>query len=139
MARSILGMWCCEVHDALIVRGLKDAIASKSRPTEIAEGDWIRMNEVACSVIRSCLTHDIKYHVIIEVSVKKICDTLVEKYLTKSIENKLHLKWWLYHFELRIGMFMSDHLNTYTKLLADLMNVNIENDNKALILLFSSG
>ena len=88
-------MWRCEVRDALLVQGLKDAIASDTRPAETSD-DWVRMNEVACAVIRSCLTQDIKYHVMNETSAKKIWDTLEDNYLTKSIENRLHLKRRLY-------------------------------------------
>ena len=56
------------------------------------------MNRAACGVIRSCLTYDIIYHVMTESSVKKIWEILESKDLTKSIENHLHLKRRLYHF-----------------------------------------
>jgi len=57
----------------------------------------------------------------------------VSKYLRKSVENHLHLRR-LYRFQLK-----RDHINTYTKLLADLANVDvvIEDEDKALIFLNS--
>ena len=97
------------------------------------------MNRTTCGVIRSCLSQDLKYDVMNETSVKKIWDTLASKYLTKSIENCLHLKRTLYCFHLKRGVSISNHINTYKKLLRDLANVDvvIEEKDKALILLSS--
>jgi len=74
-----------------------------------------------------------------ETSVKKIWETFASKYLTKSIENRLYLKRRLYRFQLKREVSISDHTNTYTKLLADLANIDvvIDEEDKALIL-FSS-
>jgi len=59
--------------------------------------------------------------------------------LTKSVENRLHLKKRLYRFYLKRRTSISDHINIYTKLLADLSNLNvvIDDEDKALILLSS--
>ena len=61
------------------------------------------------------------------------------KYLKKNIENCLHLKARLYHFQLKRGVSMSDHINTYTKLLAVLSNLDVvvDDEDKFLILLSS--
>ena len=90
-------------------------------------------------VIRSCLSQDLKFDVINETSTKKIWETLTRKYLTKNVENRLHLKRRLYHFQLKRGVSISDHINTYTKLLADLAKVDvvIKEEDKAFILLTS--
>ena len=69
------------------------------------------MNRTACSVIRSCLTQDIEYHVTTETSTKKIYEILEGKYLTKSIENSLHLKRRIYRFQLKKGISISEHMN----------------------------
>ena len=62
-----------------------------------------------------------------------------EQVLTKNVENCLDLKRRLYHFQLKRGISIIDHINVYTKLLVDLTNVNvaIEDKDKALILLRS--
>jgi len=51
----------------------------------------------------------------------------------------LHLKRRFYHFQLKRKLFIDDHINIYTKLFADLINVDmaIEEEDKALILLNS--
>ena len=97
------------------------------------------MNRTGCGVIRSYLTQDIKYHVMTETFTKKIWKILESKYLTKSIENRLHLKRRLYRFQLKKEISIREHMNDYTKLLADLANVNmsIEEEDEALILLSS--
>ena len=50
------------------------------------------MNKTACGEIRSGLSQHLKNDVMNETSAKKIWDTLASKYLTKSVENRLHLK-----------------------------------------------
>jgi len=51
----------------------------------------------------------------------------------------LNLKKRLYHFQLKKKLSIDDHMNNYTKFLADLINVDvtIEEEDKALILLNS--
>lgn len=78
---------------------------------------------MACMVIRSCLTQDLKYDVMNKSSTKKIWKYLASKYLIKSVKNCLHLKHRLYRFPLKRGAFIGDHMNAYTKLLGDLTNV----------------
>ena len=59
--------------------------------------------------------------------------------MTNSIENHVHLKMRRYCFQLKKGISIGEHMNKYTKLLADLANINvvIEDEDKALILLSS--
>jgi len=97
------------------------------------------MNKMMCEVIRACLSQDLKYNVMNETSMKKIWETLASKYLMKNVENRLHLKRRSYYFQLNKRVSISDHINIYMKLLADLANVNvvIEDEDKTLILLSS--
>ena len=82
---------------------------------------------MVCSIIRSCLTQDIKYHVLYETSARKIWEILEKKYLT-------HLKRRLYRFQLKGALSIG---NTCT--IANLINVDIEIDeeDKTVILLNS--
>jgi len=77
--------------------------------------------------------------VINETLAKKIWETPSSKYLTKSIENHLHLKRRLCHFQLKRETSISKHVNIYTKLLANLTNLTvvIDDEDKLLILLSS--
>ena len=89
---------------------------------------------MTCGVIRSSLTRDLKYDVMNETSAKKIQETLVSKFLTKSVKNYLNLKKRLYHFQLKREISINDHINKYTKLLANLANMDevIRDEDKAL-------
>ena len=95
------------------------------------------MNCTVCSLIRSCLTQDIKYHVLHETSARQLWEILEKKYLTKSIESRLQLKSKLYSFQMQRGCSINEHLNRYTRLLTDLLNVDVETneEDKAVILL----
>jgi len=97
------------------------------------------MNRTACGVIKSCLTQELKYDMMNETFAKSIWEILANKYLTKSVENRLHLKRRLYRFQLKSGIFISDHINNYRMLLTGLVNLDvvIEDENKVLILLSS--
>ena len=62
-----------------------------------------------------------------------------EQVFNEEVENRLHLKRRLYRFQLKGGIFISNHINNYTKLLTDFINLDvvIEDEDKVLILLSS--
>ena len=97
------------------------------------------MSRTACGVIRSCLTQNIKHYVLYETSARKIWEIIKKKYLTKSIESRLHLKSRFYRFQLKRGLSIDEHMNNYTKLLRDLVNLNVAivEEDKMVILLNS--
>ena len=70
------GMWRCEVMDALLTQGLHDTIELEAKPSGVEENSWILKNCMVCAMIRSCLTQDIKYQVMTEMSAKKVWDIL---------------------------------------------------------------
>ena len=74
------------------------------------------------------MTQDIKYHVLHETSARQLWEILEKKYLTKSVESRLQLKSKLYRFQMQRGCSINEHMNSYTKLLTDLVNVDVEID-----------
>jgi len=60
-------MWTCDVS-------IKPRKCStfRRKPEETSEKNWDKMHKMMCGVIRSCLTQDIKYHVMVETSARKI-------------------------------------------------------------------
>ena len=74
-----------------------------------------------------------------ETKAKEIWKKLEDKYMTKSVVNRLCLKKKLFRFQYCAGISMFEHLNDYYKILADLQNleVDISNEDKALLLLNS--
>jgi len=76
-----------------------------------------------------------------EISARQLWEILKKKYLTKSIESRLQLKRRLYRFQLKRELSIDEHMNNYTKLLTNLVNmdVKVEEEDKTLIQLkFSS-
>ena len=90
-------------------------------------------------MIRSYLTQDIKYNVLHETSTRQPWEILEKRYLTKSVESRLQLKRRLYRFQMKRGISVDEHMNSYTKLLIDLVNVDvkIDEEDKVVILLIS--
>ncbi|XP_020266969.1 uncharacterized protein LOC109842514 [Asparagus officinalis] len=100
---------------------------------------WKKVNSRACGIIRSCLTLDLIYDVMNETLTKRLWEILNNKYLTKNIENQLHLKKIFYQFKMNRGVSIREHVNNFTKLLSDMANVDImvDDEDNAMLLLCS--
>ena len=133
------GLWMSDVQDALNAQNLEETIMVHERPSKYEEAVWEKMNRNACGVIRSCLEQELKYDVIGVTSAMKMWEILNNKYLTKSVENRLHLLRRLFRFQMSRGTSLAAHVNNYTKLLSDLTRVDekISDEYKAIILLGS--
>jgi len=125
--------------DALTASNIEDTLRLEKKRDSTTEEDCDKMDRTACGLIRSCLIQNIKYHVLHETSARQLWEILKEKYLMKGVESRLQLKKRLYRFQMNRGCSIIEHMNNYTKLLTDLVNVNVENDeeDKAVILLNS--
>ena len=73
----------------------------------------------------------------IKTSARKIWEILESKYPIKNIENRLYLKRRIFRFQLEKRILIDEHMNNFTKLLADLANMDAVIEDKALILLSS--
>jgi len=111
-------------------------VGEKTRDS--SEEDYDKMNRTSCGLIRSCLTHDIN-HLLHKASARQLWEIPEKKYLTKSIESRLQLKRRLYRFQIKRGLSIDEHMNSYTKLLTDVVNVDVKiyEEDKAVILLNS--
>ena len=74
--KNSYGMWRCEVMDALTISNLEDTLRLEKKPEATSEQDWDKLNRTACGLIRSCLTQNIKYHVLYETSAMKMWEIL---------------------------------------------------------------
>ncbi len=74
-----------------------------------------------------------------EMKAKELWKKLEDKFMTKSMEKRLYQKKKLFHFQFHEGMSLSEHLNEYNKILADLkiLDVEISDEDKTLLLLNS--
>ncbi|KAM5552956.1 hypothetical protein ABKV19_025277 [Rosa sericea] len=131
------GMWQCEMMDVLCQQELD--IALEDKPEDMNEKEWKQINKWACGSIRLCLAKDMKFFIMKETSAKELWKKLEDQYMTKSAENRFHLKRRLFRFNYRQGISMSEHISDFNKILADLANldVQISDEDKALCLLNS--
>ena len=65
--KNNFGMWRCEVMDALTALNLEDTLRLEKKRNSTTEEDWDKMNWTTCGLIGSCLTQDIKYHMLHEI------------------------------------------------------------------------
>ena len=82
--------------DVLIQQELD--IALEDKPEEMPDKDWDKKNRQAYNTICLCLAKDQKYFVMRETKAKELWKMLEDKYMTKSVENRLYLKKKLFHF-----------------------------------------
>ena len=132
------GMWHCEVQDVLFQQEL-DVALEESRPEDVDEKDWARINRLACGTIRLCLSKELKYSFIRETSASKLWKEIEDKFMKKSTENKLYTRTKLYRFQYKPGTTMNDHITRFNSLVTDLLNLDekVSDVDKALILLAS--
>ena len=133
-----VGMWQCEVLDVLFQQEL-DVALEESRPEDVDEKDWTRINRLACGMIRLCLSKELKYLFMRETSASKLWKEMEDKFMKKSIENKLYTRTKLYRIQYKPGTTMNDHITRFDSLVTDLLNLDekVSDVDKALILLAS--
>jgi len=99
------------VMDALTASNLEDTLRLKEKLEETSEKDWDKINWTTCGHIRSCLTQDIKYHVLYETSTMKMWEILEKKISDEEYRSRLLLKRRLYHFQLKKRLSIAEHMN----------------------------
>ena len=131
-------MWQCEVQDVLFQQEL-DVALEESRPEDVDEKDWTRINRLACGTIRLCLSKELKYPFMRETYASKLWKGMEDKFMKKSVENKLYTRTKLYRFQYKPGTTMNDHITRFDSLVTDLLNLDekVSDVDKALILLAS--
>ena len=79
------------------------------------------------------------YNMMDEETATKLWSKLETLYMTKSLSNKLYLKKQIYGLRMNEGTTVLEHLNFFNKVISELLavNVKIDEENKALILLSS--
>ncbi|KAL7227602.1 hypothetical protein ACSBR1_022465 [Camellia fascicularis] len=134
---SNFDMWRCEVKDMLVQMNLHFTLRDK--PDDLDGIEWEKVNLLACSSIRLSLAKEEKYAFTDYDIAKKLWKLLEDKFMTKSIENRLYLKKRLFHFDYKKDISMNEHLNNFNKILTDLKNLDdhFGDEDKALLLLNS--
>ena len=86
-----------------------------------------------------CLSDEVMYNVMTETTTAAVWCKLESLYMTKSLSNKLFMKKQLYSLRMKEGTSILAHLNTFNRIVSDLLalEVQLEEEDKALLLLCS--
>ena len=77
------------------------------------------------------------YDVMDEVSIVVIWLKLKRQYMSKSLKNKLNIKWKLFGLKMVEGADMAQHINMFNQLITDMLKINIkfnDEDNAMMVL-----
>ena len=119
-------------------QGIDDALL-KERPIHIDEAKWTQIRKKAVSTIRLAIAPEIKYNYLKETNPGELLEKLQTVYASKSLTNKLCLRWELYQLMKDEDTSMQDHINTFNKLVCQLLNADekLTDEEQALLLLAS--
>jgi len=115
------------------------ATDQKKRRGSLTDEEWEELELKAVSAIQLCLTPHVLREMLDKANVVDLWARLKELYMTKSLANKIRLKEMLCTFRMAEGTFVQKHLNEFNSILVDLesLDVNIENEDKAILLVVS--
>ena len=128
-------MWQLTVKDVLIQQGLDDAL-EKTKPKEMSDADWAKIQKRAASTIRLALAPEVRYNVLKESTPKEIWDKLANIYASKSLTNRLNLKMELYSLKLDEEGNLHDHISCFNQVICHPTNVDepMKDEEQALLL-----
>lgn len=137
--RNNFCLWQMRMKSILIQQGIKVALSGKEKkPTKINDDDWVDIDERALSTIQLYLSDEVLYNVRKETTAKSLWEKIETLYMGKSLSNKLHLKKQLYRLKLDEGYDVLEHMNTFNKMIIDLLKLDVKLDDEDKSLLFLS-
>lgn len=136
--RNNFSLWQSTVKDILVQQGLIKPLVGR-KPETMSNDDWAEMEMKTVSTIRLCLANEVKYAVLDESSAIKLWQKLEQRYMAKSLTNKLFLKKQLYQLRMDEGTNILDHINNFNKILTQLLSLDakVGDEDQALLLLSS--
>ena len=139
MEESMISIWKSSVEDFLVQQGIDDALLLKEKPNNVEAARWTQMRKKAVSTIRLAIAPEIKYHYLKETDPGELLEKLQSVYASKSLTNKLCLRWEFYQLMKDEDTTMQDHINTFNKLVCQLLNADekFSDEEQALLLLAS--
>jgi len=131
-------LWKLKMEDLLVDHELWDVVSS-TRPATISQDDWDTMDWKAKGLIRLCLVDSVLLNVHEEKTAKSLWKKLGDIYQGKSLVNKLFLRKKLYSLKMEEGASITDHLNLFNMIIAQLtsVGVKIEDEDHCMLLLCS--
>ena len=110
----------------------------KKKPLKMKDDEWNNIDFRAKATIILCLLDEVLYNVINEKTTADLWCRLESLYMTKSLLNKLFMKKQLYSLRMKVGTLILQHINTFNRILSDLLALEVKLDEDKAVLLLSS-
>ena len=125
------GLWRLKMHALLVQNGLHKALRGKNALSEkLSDEEKDELLEKAYGQILLFLSDGALWKVVQEKTAAGIWQKLENLYITKSLTNRLYLKKRLFTLQMQEGTSVSTHLDSFTKAIMDLENINVEIDDE---------
>ncbi|KHN15555.1 Retrovirus-related Pol polyprotein from transposon TNT 1-94, partial [Glycine soja] len=130
--------WKMQIEDYLYQKKLYQPL-SGVKPEDMKQEEWNLLDRQALGVIRLTLAKNIAFNIVNEKTTAGLMKALSDMYEKPSAANKVYLMRRLFNLKMREGISVTDHINEFNTILAQLESVQIkfEDEVKALILLSS--
>ncbi|KHN26496.1 Retrovirus-related Pol polyprotein from transposon TNT 1-94, partial [Glycine soja] len=130
--------WKMQIEDYLYQKKLYQPL-SGVKPEDMKQEEWNLLDRQALGVIRLTLAKNVAFNIVNEKTTAGLMKALSDMYEKPSAANKVYLMRRLFNLKMREGISVTDHINEFNTILAQLESVQIkfEDEVKALILLSS--
>jgi len=116
----------------------KTLLGIKKKSSKMEEDEWNNIDFRAKATIILCLSDEFLHNVMNEKITTDLWCRMESLYMTKSLSNKLYMKKQLYSFRMKEGTPILQHLNTFNRILSDLLTLEVKlKEDKTLLLLSS--
>eukprot|EP00253_Pinus_taeda_P035873 PITA_35873 len=132
-------MWKLKMEDLLVDKDQWIVVDPGTKPTEVTDEEWKKLDRKAKSTIRLCVSDSVLLNVSGEATEKALWDKLGTLYQSKSLVNKLFLRKKLYNLRMKDGDSLTEHLNVFNTVVSQLLSVDIKisDEDKCISLLCS--
>ena len=115
------------------------AVDPSTKPTGLSDEEWKKLDRMAKSTIRLCISDSVLMNVSGKSTVKALWDKLGTFYQSKSLVNKLFLHKKLYNLRMKDGDSVTEYLNAFNTVVSQLASVDIKisDEDKCINLLCS--
>ncbi|KHN08937.1 Retrovirus-related Pol polyprotein from transposon TNT 1-94, partial [Glycine soja] len=130
--------WKMQIEDYLYQKKLYQPL-SGVKPEDMKQEEWNLLDRQALGVIRLTLAKNVAFNIVNEKTTTGLMKALSDMYEKPSAANKVYLMRRLFNLKMGEGISVTDHINEFNTILAQLESVQIkfEDEVKALILLSS--
>ena len=130
--------WKMQIEDYLYQKKLYQPL-SGVKPEDMKQEEWNLLDRQALGVIRLTLAKNVAFNIVNEKTTAGLMKALSDMYEKPSAANKVYLMRRLFNLKMGEGISVTDHINEFNTILAQLESVQIkfEDEVKALILLSS--